>query len=47
MPILSAITSISGSHPDIDVNPDKCFFKKMLFILIGIFTLFSNVRREK
>jgi len=28
MPILFVITAISGSYPDITVNPDKFFFKK-------------------
>jgi len=32
MPTLSAITAISGNYPDIAVIPDKCFFKKKLFI---------------
>jgi len=37
MPIHSAITAISRNYPDIVVNPDKYFFEKTLFILIGIF----------
>jgi len=37
MPILSSITAISGNYPDIAANPDKYFFEKILFILIGIF----------
>ncbi len=37
MPILFIITAISGSYPDITVNPDKFFLKKKFFILIGIF----------
>ncbi len=37
MPILSAITAISGIYPDIAVNPDKYSLEKNLLILIGIF----------
>ena len=37
MPMLSAITAIAGSYPDIAVNPDKYFFENNFFILIGIF----------
>jgi hypothetical protein len=37
MPIPSAITAISGSYPDIAVNPVENFFEKNLFIFIGIF----------
>jgi len=42
MPIPSAITAISGSYPDIGVNPVKNFFGKNLFILIGIFSLLAS-----
>jgi len=38
----SAITAISGSYPDIAANPDKNFFEKNLFILIGIFSLLAS-----
>jgi hypothetical protein len=37
MPLIFIITAISGSYPDITVNPDKFFFKKKFFIFIGIF----------
>jgi len=37
MPIVTEITAISESYPDIAVNPDKFFFKKKFFIFIGIF----------
>jgi len=42
MPILFIISAISGSYPDIARNPDKCFFKKGLFIFIGIFSLTAS-----
>jgi len=42
MPILFIITAISGSYPDIARNPDKLFFRKKLFILIGIFSLVAS-----
>ncbi len=35
--MLSAITAISGSYPDIAVKPYKCFFENKFFILTGIF----------
>ena len=35
--MLSAITAISGSYPDIAVKPYKYFFENKFFILIGIF----------
>jgi len=37
MPILIAITAISGAYTDIAVILDKYYFEKKLFILIGIF----------
>jgi len=42
MPILSAITAISGNYPDIAVYSNKYFFEKKLFILIGIFSLVAS-----
>jgi len=36
--MLSAITAISGSYPDIARNPDKHFFENKFFILFGIFS---------
>jgi len=32
MPILTAITAISGSYSDIAVIPDKYFWKKVFYI---------------
>ena len=50
MPIPTAITAISGSYPNIAVNPDKCFFVEKLFILISIFSLthkmLANYRKK-
>ncbi len=37
--MLFIISAISGSYPDIAVNPYKFFFKKKSFIFIGIFSL--------
>jgi len=38
MPMLSAISAISGSYPDITANSEKHSFEKKLLILIGIFS---------
>jgi len=37
MPIIFIVPAISGSYPDIAGNPYKLFFKKKVFIFIGIF----------
>jgi hypothetical protein len=46
MPLLSAITSISGSFPDIAVNPNKYSFGNKLFTSIGIFSRIINVNYD-
>ena len=42
MPILTTITAISGSYPEIAVNFNKNFFGKNSFISIGIFSLTAS-----
>jgi len=50
MPILSAITAISGKYPDIAVYSNKYFFERKLFLFIGIFCIIQVsywTQREK
>jgi hypothetical protein len=42
MPILTAIKAISGSYPDIALNPYKYFFEKKVFSLSAFFTLWAS-----
>jgi hypothetical protein len=42
MPILTTITAISGSYPEIAVNLNKNFFEKNSFISIGIFSFTAS-----